>query len=120
MQIIVKLAIQNAKTGSGEIMIGGRCPSEHCIKSPSRPKRGWFLDTTCSSCGWSRGKKLELRFSDKECRHRRLIRIVVDRPSGVTTCGRKGVGDFGRGLKARASQRVGRSEVGTDLNALLI
>lgn len=101
MQIMVRLAIQNAKTGSGEIMIGGRCPSEHCIKKPVTSKMGWFLDITCSGCGWSRGKKLELRPSDKECRHRRLIRIVVDRHQRRKHLWEKG----GRGTPGGGSKR---------------
>jgi hypothetical protein len=110
------LAIQNAdhgearclkqqKTGSGEIMIGGRCPSKHCIKKPRHVQNG--VGTGCrvvlGSRGWSRGKKLELWSRNEEvCRHRRLIRIVLHRvPPGVSTLWEKGAGTLPGGAPKR-------------------
>jgi len=58
MQIMVRLAVQNGKTRSGEIMIGERRPSERGRRKPVTSKTGLVVDTACSGRGWSRGKKL--------------------------------------------------------------
>jgi hypothetical protein len=51
-----RLAVQNGKRKSGEIMIGERCPSDHCVKKPVTSK------TVAAGAGarnWSSGPVME-------------------------------------------------------------
>jgi hypothetical protein len=76
MQIMVRFAIQNGKTRSGEIMIGERRPSDRCIKKPVTSKTGLVVNTgvfwsrleqgqEIGSCGPAMNKRV--------CHHRFLI-----------------------------------------------
>ena len=117
---MVSLAIQNGKTG-----VRGnydwRAVSERALHKKARhDQNGLVLDTTCLVAAGAGARNWSCGPSDKECRHHRLIRILLHRPSGRKSPCEKGVGTSAGGPKARASQRVGRSEVGTDLNTLLI
>jgi hypothetical protein len=67
MQIMVRFAIQNGKTRSGEIMIGERRPSDRCIKKPVTSKTGLVVNT---GVFWSRlgagARNWELWSSDEQ------------------------------------------------------
>ena len=86
-------------------MIGKRCPG--------KPAEVLLRQEISHRRGCSRGKRLELRFRDKKCRHRQPIGVVLRPVDGSESVGERGRSP-GRGGEP-ANQRVGRSEVGDGL-----